>query len=135
MGLILGYTAATSALVLQNLADRAQDRVLAVATNESLAEAIGTQVENAGNLSDTQKVQVIMWVAAHVSDLSNQHRQYKLGLVPEELLIRRLRLVESYWRRYPYTKNYWLRQTENQEESSYDVEMMDWVQKNLKHVE
>lgn len=121
--------------MLQNLADRAQDRVLAVATNESLAEAIGTQVENAGNLSDTQKVQVIMWVAAHVSDLSNQHRQYKLGLVPEELLIRRLRLVESYWRRYPYTKNYWLRQTENQEESSYDVEMMDWVQKNLKHVE
>ena len=73
-----------TAMALQNMASKSQDRLIAVASNPSLAAVFEKSFDE---LDETQQSQAKFFMRALFQDLHDQYRQSELGFVPESALI------------------------------------------------
>jgi hypothetical protein len=73
-----------TAVALQNMASKSQDRLIAVASNPSLAAVFG---KTFSELDETQQSQAMFFMRALFQDIHDQYRQSELGFVPESSII------------------------------------------------
>ncbi len=73
-----------TAVALQHTAAKSQDRLIAVASNPSLAAIFG---KSFNELDETQQSQAKFFMRALFQDLHDQYRQSELGFVPDASLI------------------------------------------------
>ena len=86
-----------TAMALQHTAAKSQDRLIAVASNPSLAAVFG---KSFSDLDETQQSQARFFMRALYQDLHDQYRQSQLGFVPESSLLvsaRRIVVLDSNW--------------------------------------
>ena len=107
-----------TALALQNLANRAQERMMAMADSEFAKTISEPDYEK---LELWQKQQVQTWVMIHFQDLQDQFRQHKLGILPATSLSGRLNTVLLIRKRWKIAD-----ETFNRRAPSYDPDFLGW---------
>jgi hypothetical protein len=107
-----------TALALQNLTNRAQERMMAMADPEFAKTVSEPDYEK---LERWQKQQVQTWVMVHINDLQDQFRQQRLGILPATSLKGRLNTVLLIRERWRITDEAFDRRA-----LSFDLDFVDW---------
>lgn len=112
-----------TALALQNLSNRAHDRMMAIANPEFAKTVSEPDYEK---LEPWQKQQIQTWVMVHIQDLQDQFRQNRLGILPTTSLKGRLNTVLLIRKRWRITD-----ETFDRRALSYDPDFVDWYRAAL----
>ena len=80
---------------LQGLADRAENRLLLLASNPEFAKAGFKFFNEPESMSEVEAAQMGFWIAAWMTDLEETYRQFKLGTVSAPTMDARVRNFRS----------------------------------------
>ncbi len=110
-----------TAVALQHMAAKSQDRLIAVASNPSLAAVFG---KSFNDLDETQQNQAMFFMRALYQDLHDQYQQSQLGFVPKSSLVVSARRIVN------LNKNWdCLDEILIQMNQTFDSDFSDWFEK------
>jgi type I site-specific restriction-modification system R (restriction) subunit len=110
-----------TAIALQHMAAKSQDRLIAVASNPSLAAVFG---KSFNDLDEIQQSQAMFFMRALSQDLHDQYQQSQLGFVPNSSLLVSARRIVS------LNKNWGcLDEILIQMDQTFDSDFSDWFKK------
>lgn len=87
-------TVTAESSMLAQLTDRLQQRMLLVVEQPHVAELISLDWDQT-ELSETQRRQIMFWIAAVLVDLADIFRQTSLGVVPQDVLDSRVTVIRA----------------------------------------
>ena len=116
-----------TAVALQQLAAKSQDRLIAAASNPSLAAIFSKSFDE---LDETQQSQARFFMRALFQDLHDQYRQSELGFVPESSLILSTKRIVN-------LNNTWdcLDELFIQMKQTFESDFCDWFEKTRQNVD
>ena len=110
---------------LQALADRAENRMLLIASNPGFAEVVAKFQSDPQSLTEIEETQLRGWLGAWVTDLEDSYRQFKMGSLSASTLDARVRFFRNLYQ-VPLIKKVW---DENREFT--EPEFAAWIEPKL----
>lgn len=118
-------TKSSRSATMQALTARLSERLLHVATNESLAELIALDWEET-ELSPVQRTKIIYWVSAILVDLNDMYGQFQLGVIPYSILHTRISVIRIRLFQTEVGKEIW-----NNLSQSYSSQFVSWFESEV----
>ena len=110
---------------LQGLADRAENRLLLVASSPEFAKVGVKLQQDPDSLSAVETAQLYGWIGAWITDLEETYRQFKLGTVSSPTMEARVRAFLTMCE-MPLVRVLW-----GQTRDSCESEFADWLEPQL----
>jgi len=110
-----------TAVALQHMAAKSQDRLIAVASNPSLAAVFG---KSFNDLDETQQNQAMFFMRALYQDLHDQYRQSQLGFVPKSSLVVSARRIVNLNKNWDCLDKILIQMNQ-----TFDSDFSDWFEK------
>lgn len=110
---------------LQGLADRAENRMLLMASSADFAGILAKSQNDPQSLSEREVIQLNGWHGAWMTDLEETYRQFKLGTVTPATMAARVRMYRSLYA-VPLVRSFWA-----DTRDFCEPEFVEWLEQQL----